>query len=155
MLSYPLLGHFIFVRVSHLDVVAEYIVESHLQTWYSGAFALALLQTQQIVLARIAYLTQFIEFVIHAVAYHIAAIEQIRGIGIDFASYAVANELAQIELLAYAAKHLAIACFAQAFNGLDGCQCGSQLHQFAWCDATYSHFRHQSLEVAYGFELLL
>ena len=114
-----------------------------------------MLQTQQIVLARIAYLTQFIEFGIHAVAYHIAAIEQIRGIGIDFASYAVANELAQIELLAYAAKHLAIACFAQAFNGLDGCQCGSQLHQFARCDASHSHFRHQSLEVAYGFELLL
>ena len=53
LLAYPGLGHLVFMRVAHLDVVTEDVVESNLEAGYLGSFALALLHLQEVVLARI------------------------------------------------------------------------------------------------------
>ena len=51
LLAYPLLRHFIFMRISHLDVITEYIVVTDLQAGDFRQFTLPLLYLQQVIFA--------------------------------------------------------------------------------------------------------
>src|SRR6266516_897330 len=59
-------GHAIAVRVRHLDVVAEHLVEPDLERADPGALTLARLQARDVVLATVAGVLQLVELAIVA-----------------------------------------------------------------------------------------
>ena len=51
LLAYPVRGHLVLERIAHLQIVAEHIIEAHLEAHDACALHFALLQLQQVVLA--------------------------------------------------------------------------------------------------------
>ena len=96
---------------------------------------------------------QFIKFGIYATAYHIAAVSHIRGIGIDFMRYAVANYLTRIQLLAKVTQHIITGRRTQLLHRLNCRQCILQLHQFPGSYPPNGHLRYEPFHIAYHFKL--
>ena len=89
LLAHPAGGHLVLVRVAHFEVVAEDVVEAHLETGDARGLNFALLQAQQVVLARGGDGPQFVELGVYAVG-HVAPLGGEHGrVGPQFAGYAV------------------------------------------------------------------
>ena len=101
------------------------------------------------------YVAKLIKLTVHAVANHVATLNLIGGIRIYFALYAVADYAARIKLLANAAQHLISRGGAKLLDRGNSHKRIFQLHKFARSDASHSHFRYKSLNVANHFKLLL
>ena len=67
LFAHPFGGHVVAVGVAHLYVVAKHIVETDFQTGYARQFALALLEAEQVVLARGGEMAQFVQFFAHSI----------------------------------------------------------------------------------------
>ena len=94
--------------VAPLYVVAEHVVVAYLQARNARALALALLQAQQVVLARVRNLAQFVQLLIDTAVYHVAAVHHIGRVGVNLPAYALAHQCAGVQSLAYAAQNLVL-----------------------------------------------
>ena len=139
--------------VAHLDVVAEDVVVADFEAGNAGAFALALLQVQEVVLARARDVAQLVEFGVHAAGDDAAAVGERGGVGRDFALDAVAYEGAGVELRGDVAEHLFVGRLAAVAYRLYGRQGHPQLHRLPRGDATHGHFGDEAFEVADEREL--
>ena len=101
LLADPLLGHLVAVCVGHLDIVAEHVVVAYLEARDPSRGALAGLYLQEIVLAGVGYVAQFVELRVDPLADHRTAVERYGRVVAKRARYGVARSLAGIELLAY------------------------------------------------------
>ena len=91
----------VLIRVAHLQIVAEDIVVAYLQRLDAGLFGLALLQLQQIVLARVGDAAQLVKLAVHALTDDAALLHLQRRVVLYFAGDAVAQGLAEREALPY------------------------------------------------------
>ena len=155
LLADPLLRHLVLERIAHLKIVAEDIVESHLQGWYSRALALALLDLQQVVLAVAGYGAQVVELFVVAVGDDVALAHQLWRVGLYLLLYAVFEALAEVELLSDASQRLVVGVEAGVLHGSDGVEGVAQLHDLAWRHAPHSHLRDDSFQVSHAVELFV
>ena len=155
LLAYPLLGYFLLVDVAHLDVVAEDVVVTYLQARYARQLAFALLQLEQVVLAAVGYLAQLIELGADALLDDAALVDQQRRVVVDFTVDAVADGLADVELLADTVQAGIVGLQAGLLDGFDGLQRHLQRHHLAGADTSHGHLRQDALQVADAVQLLL
>ena len=155
LLADPLLRHLVLERIAHLKIVAEHIVESHLQGWYSRALALALLYLQQIVLAVAGDGAQVVEFFVVAVGDDVAFADELGRVGLDLFLYAVFQALAEVELFTDPLERFVVGIEASVLHGADGVEGVAQLHDLAWGHAPHSHLRDDSFQVSHAVELFV
>ena len=108
LLTDPTLRYLLLVGVTNLDVIAEDIVEGHFQRRYPGAFALALLDLHQVILAAVGNLPQFIKFSVNSFADESTLVHQCRRIGGDLFINAYAQRSAGVHLPAHLLQALVL-----------------------------------------------
>ena len=141
--------------VAHLDVVAEDVVVAYLQARHARQFAFALLQLEQVVLAAVGYLAQLVELGADALLDDAALVDQQRRVVVDFTVDAVADGLADVELLADAVQAGIVGLQAGLLDGFNGLQSHLQRHHLAGTDTAHGHLRQDALQVADAVQLLL
>ena len=118
LLADPFGGHLLFVGVAHFEIVAEHVVEAHLQGGDAGLFGFALLQAEQVVFPVALNVAQAVELFVHTVADVAGFVGDRRGVGSDGKAYAFAHLLAECDALAHALQLLFAALGTQLFDGL-------------------------------------
>ena len=155
LLAHPLLRHLVLIGVAHLQVVAEDIVIAYLQRIDARLLGFALLNLQQIVLARIGNTAQLVQLRTHSVADDATLLNLLGRIVLYLVCYAVAKLLAEVQALPYPLQRLVGGLLTgrlDGFNGLKGCL---ELHHLARRHTSYSHFRHYALQVTYVLQLVV
>ena len=149
LLAYPLLGHLVLVGIAHLDVIAEDVVVANLQAGDAGQVTFALLNLQQVVLARVGNLAQLIEFGTDATLNDTALVDQQRRVVVDFLLDAVAQQLAEVEQLANVVQTGIVGLGTGLLDGFDGPQGYLERHHLAGRHTTYGSLGDDALQVAY------
>ena len=160
LLAHPLLRHLVFIRVAHLEVVAEDVVVAYLQRRNARLLSLALLNLQQVVLARVGNAPQLVKFVVDAVAYDAPLLHLLWRVGSQLGHDAVAQRLAEVQLLPHPAQRCggrrrASCLHACLTDGGYGLQCCHELHHFPWRHTSCGHLRYDTLQVADALQVLV
>ena len=155
LLAYPLCRHFVLMRVAHFDVITEDIVVAYLQAGNLRQLTLALLYLQQIILTGVGYLAQLVQLGTNTGLDDTALINQQRRVIVYLPVYAVADGLADVQLLAYMIQAGIIGIHASRFDGFYRLQSHLQRHYLTRRDTTYRHFGDDALQVTYQMQLLL
>ena len=106
LLAYPVGRNLVFMCISYLDVIAEHVVVGYFQAGDARQFTFALLYLQQIILARVSNVAQFVQLLIDSVGNHSSLVDQQRRIIVYFLGNLVADGSAEVQLFSY---------FSQAF----------------------------------------
>ena len=143
------------MRITHFDIITEYVVKGNLQARDAGLFTFPLLYLNQVILAGISNGTQLIQFRIDPFGYDTAFIQQRRRIVIDLLFYPVAYLGTSIQLFADTGKARLITCHTSLFDRFDRTESDFQLHHFTRGNAAYSHFRNNTFQVADLLDLFI
>ena len=100
LLADPRLGNLVLVRVADFDIITEDIVVAYLQAGNLRQLTLALLYLQQIILTGVGYLAQLVQLGTNTGLDDTALINQQRRVIVYLPVYAVADGLADVQLLA-------------------------------------------------------
>ena len=112
LLAHPFSRHLVLIGVAHLQIVAEHVVVAYLQRLDARLLGLALLNLQQVVLARIGNVAQIVEFGTHTVVDHPTLLHLLWRIGLYLTQDALANRLAEREPFAQFARLLEVSLFS-------------------------------------------
>ena len=135
LLAHPFGRHFVLERIPHLQVVAEDVVESDLETLDAGPLGFALLQVGEVLPAVGRNAAQVVEFGIHAVG-NVSALVGERGrVGREGGGNAVAQGGEGVHAAADVAKRRQVARAAGLTNGTDNVEVVLQLLHLARIDA--------------------
>ena len=143
------------MRVAHFDVITEDIVVAYLQAGNLRQLTLALLYLQQIILTGVGYLAQLVQLGTNTGLDDTALINQQRRVIVYLPVYAVADGLADVQLLAYMIQAGIIGIHASRFDGFYRLQSHLQRHYLTRRDTAYRHFGDDALQVTYQMQLLL
>ena len=137
------------MRIAHLDVVTENIVIAYLQTGDFRQFTLTLLYLQEIILAGISYLSQFVQLGIDTGLDDSPFINQQRRVVINLPGDTLTDGLADIQLFADMVQACIISVHASLFDGCYGLQGNLQCHHFTGRDTAYGNLGDNTFQVAY------
>ena len=143
----------ILVRVAHFEIIAEHIVVANLQRRDACLSGFALLYLQEVVLAAVGDVAQFVEFRIHAVADDTAFVDELWWVVGHFAGNAVAHLLAELQPFAHLADGFVVAFHTGLLHGYQSHQGGLQLVHLAGSHPSDGHFRTDTLQVAHKGKL--
>ena len=142
------------MRVAHLQIIAEHIVIRYLQAGYARTLHLPLLDVQQVILALVSDMPQFVQFGVHPFGNHPALVHHKRRVVLYLAGDAVADGGAEVQLLPYPPERLVRGMFARPFDGLDGLQGRAELHHITRGHPPHRHLGDDTLQVAHQVQLL-
>ena len=155
LLAHPLLWHAVLIRVSHLEIVAKHVVIANLQRLDACLFGFAVLYLQQVVLTAVGDMSQFVEFLVDAIAHHPTLLHQLWRVVDDLTFYPVAYLAAFVHALAQLTDYLVVGLQTSLFDGFYGLQRPFQLYHLTRCDTSYGHLRDDALQVAHLLQLFV
>ena len=127
------------MRITHFDIITEYIIESNLQTRNTRFLTFPLLHLQQIILTGISNGTQFIQFRIDTFSYHTTFIQQSGRVVIDFFLDTVTYFGTGIQLLTDTGKARFVAGHTGFLYRFDCPKSNFQLHHFPGRNTAYRY----------------
>ena len=143
------------MSIAHLDIIAEDIVESYFQTRNIVFGTQSLLHLEQIVLARIGNLAQFVEFGIDTLTDHRTLAKLHRRLWLNLMIDALADDVAGIDLFANRTKLVKVGILTLSLNVLQSRKRNTQLDNLARIGTTHSHLAYDTLHVAHLMQALL
>ena len=114
-----------------------------------------LLNLEEIVLTRIGYMAQFVQFSIHTIANHPTLCHQLWWVVLYFAFYSVTNRLTEVQLLPYPFQRFVIGIQTRSLDRLDSLQGHLQLYNLTRRHPAHSNLRNDTLQVAYTMQLVI
>ena len=148
LLSHPLCRHLVLVGIPHLEIVTEYVVVANFQRRDARLLSLAFLYLQQIVLAAVGDVAQFVERFAHAWLHDSAFLHQLWRVVHHLSGDAFAQAFAQVHLLADAFQHRVVGSHAGGLHLFERLQRHFQRHHFARRHAARCHSADDSFQVA-------
>ena len=148
LLTNPVLWHLILKGVTHLQIVAKHVIEAYLQRRDARLLYFALLNLQQVVLAAVGNVAQFVQLAVHTLADDATLVDQLWRVVLYFTFYTVTQRFTGIQLLPHPSECLILGILTSSLDGLQGCQRPLQLYYLTRRNASYSHLRDDAFQVA-------
>ena len=101
----PVVRYFVFIRITHLQIVAKHIVVTYFQRGDARLLGLAFLNLHQILLAMFRNVAQLIELGIASTSDNVTFVHQLWRVVFHLTANAVAQALAKIDLLPHPMQH--------------------------------------------------
>ena len=148
LLACPLLGNAIFVRIAHLQVVSEHVVESYLQAANACTFGLAVTDTFDSLTAVVSQVAQLVEFIVHTLSNSVRSPLCQRRVGHNLPKYALAHLGAQTDVLAQAVQvTVVLRLLADLLHGLQCTQRITELHHLTRTDTSGTDLADRTLHI--------
>ena len=154
LLTNPLGGHFVLMRICNFEIVAKHLVISHFKRRNAGVALFALLELQQVVFARKGQGAQLVQLRVDARVQHAALVGEDGRVGLDFGEDFLAQVGAGVELVGQFHEGLHAGSGQPLAHGGHGLQGAGQLQQLARVHAAHGHFGNQAFQVVYLAQVL-